>query len=147
VQLQNQYDNWAASHWNQKGDPHKTIECRECHMPLVASRDPAAGDALDYNRSPGDGRHRSHRFLGANQMIPQICNLEGAHEHTQLVERWLQGRIEVPEIRDKWAAGPIVKVSLQVPPTVAPGEDIPLRVVLTSNKVGHDFPTGPLDII
>jgi hypothetical protein len=30
---------------------------------------------------------------------------------------------------------------------VAPCENIPLRVVLASNKVGHDFPTGPLDII
>lgn len=42
VQLQNQYDNWAASHWNHKGDPRKTLECRECHMPLVTSTDPAA---------------------------------------------------------------------------------------------------------
>lgn len=31
VQLQNQYDNWAMSHWNHKDDPRKTIECRECH--------------------------------------------------------------------------------------------------------------------
>ncbi|HEU5400452.1 MAG TPA: multiheme c-type cytochrome, partial [Terriglobales bacterium] len=37
VQLQNQYDNWAASHWNHKGDPRTTVECRECHMPLVNS--------------------------------------------------------------------------------------------------------------
>lgn len=41
VQLQNQYDNWAASHWNHKGDPRTTVECRECHMPLTASHDPA----------------------------------------------------------------------------------------------------------
>ena len=40
VQLQNQYDNWKASHWYTEGDPEKTIECRECHMPLVASTDP-----------------------------------------------------------------------------------------------------------
>ena len=39
-------------------------------MPLQASHDPARGDALDYNRSTQDGRHRSHRFLGANQAIP-----------------------------------------------------------------------------
>jgi hypothetical protein len=52
VQLQNQYDNWAASHWNHKGDARKTVECRECHMPLVDSRDPAAGDTMDYNRTP-----------------------------------------------------------------------------------------------
>lgn len=147
VQLQNQYDNWAASHWNQKGDPIKTIGCRECYMPLVDSRDPAAGDPLDYNRSPRDGKHRSHRFLGANQMMPQLCRLAGGEEHAQLVEKWLRGEIDIPEISDKWASGPIVKVMLDVPETVPAGEEIPLRVVLTSNKVGHDYPTGPLDII
>ena len=147
VQLQNQFDNWAASHWNTKGDARKTVECRECHMPLVDSRDPAAGDAADYNRTPGDKKHRSHRFLGANQMMPIVCKLEGGEAHAALVEKWLQGKIEVPEIKDKWAAGEIVKVSLNVPPSVAPGEPIPLRVVMASNKVGHDYPTGPLDII
>lgn len=147
VQLQNQYDNWAASHWNHKGDPSKTVECRECHMPLVASHDPAAGDSADYNRSAGDGKHRSHRFLGANQMMATVLKLEGGEKHSQLVEQWLQGKIQVPEIKDKWAEGPIVKLALNVPDSVAPGEAIPLRVVMASNKVGHDYPTGPLDII
>jgi hypothetical protein len=54
VQLQNQYDNWAASHWNHQGNPRSTVECRECHMPLTPSHDPAAGDAMDYNRSADD---------------------------------------------------------------------------------------------
>src|SRR5215471_4625613 len=66
VQLQNQYDNWAASHWNKKGDSRVTVECRECHMPLVDSQDPAAGDSTDYNRTALDHKHRSHRFLAAN---------------------------------------------------------------------------------
>lgn len=149
VQLQNQYDNWAASHWNKKGDPHKTVECRECHMPLVESRDPAAGDALDYNRTPRDGRHRSHRFIAANTIIPwaQRDQLEGWQTQLELTEKWLRGELPIPEIADKWAHGPIVKLALSAPETVAPGENIPLRVVLASNKVGHDFPTGPLDII
>ena len=147
VQLQNQYDNWAASHWNQKGDASKTIECRECHMPLVESTDPASGDDLDYNRTHNDGKHRSHRFLGANQMIPRIVDVEGGEKHAQMVEEWLQGKIEIPEIGDKWAAGPIVKLSLELPETVALGDPIQMRVVIASNKVGHDFPTGPLDII
>jgi hypothetical protein len=30
---------------------------------------------------------------------------------------------------------------------VAPGQPVSLKAVITSNKVGHDFPTGPLDII
>ncbi|MEW6160831.1 MAG: multiheme c-type cytochrome, partial [Verrucomicrobiota bacterium] len=149
VQLQNQYDNWAASHWNQKGDPRKTLECRECHMPLVQSTDPAAGDASDYNRSPADSKHRSHRFIASNQLMPIALKdkLKGWEEQVRLTEQWLQGKYDVPEIRDKWAEGPIVKLTVVAPETVAPGENIPLRVIMASNKVGHDFPTGPLDII
>jgi ABC-type proline/glycine betaine transport system permease subunit len=89
VQLQNQYDNWRKSRWNQEQDPTKTIECRECHMPLVSeSREPASGDALDYNRSSGDQKHRSHRFLGANQFMPILHDLPGGKEHVDLIEKW-----------------------------------------------------------
>jgi hypothetical protein len=149
VQLQNQYDNWAASHWNKKGDARKTVECRECHMPLVDSRDPAAGDSLDYNRSPGDRKHRSHRFIAANTLMPVVLKeqLRGWKSQFDLTERWLKGEAPIPEIAHKWANGPIVKVIASAPATVAPGSDIPLRVVMASNKVGHDFPTGPLDLI
>jgi hypothetical protein len=147
VQLQNQFDNWKASHWNHKGDPAHTVECRECHMPLVPSHDPAAGDASDYNRTAADGKHRSHRFLAANSMMPNMLKLEGADRQTQLTEQWLRGEFAIPEIRDKWADGPVVKLRLEAPTQVSPGERIPIRLILTSNKVGHDFPTGPLDLI
>jgi hypothetical protein len=147
VQLQNQYDNWAASHWNHKGDPTKTLECRECHMPLVESSDPAAGDASDYNRNPCDHKHRSHRFIASNQLMPKTLKLEGWEEQVRLTETWLQGKLLVPEIASKWADGPIVKVVLDVPPTAILGKEIPVRVIMASQKVGHDYPTGPLDII
>ncbi len=147
VQLQNQYDNWKASHWNHKGDAAHTVECRECHMPLVASHDPAAGDTSDYNRRIDDGKHRSHRFLAANSMMPKMLHLDGADRQTALTEEWLQGKIAIPEIRDKWAEGPVVKMRIEAPGEAAPGEKIPIRLILTSNKVGHDFPTGPLDLI
>lgn len=147
VQLQNQYDNWAASHWNHKGDARKTVECRECHMPLVDSTDPAAGDASDYNRTAGDHKHRSHRFLAANNLMPSLLHLDGGDRQVQLTNEWLQGKIEVPEIRDKWASGAVVRLRIQAPASIAPGAKIPVRVILASNKVGHDFPTGPLDMI
>ena len=147
VQLQNQFDNWRKSHWNHPGDARHTIECRECHMPLQASHDPARGDALDYNRSAEDGRHRSHRFLGANQAVPLMLKLPGGEEQARLVEQWLQGRYEIPEIADKWAKGPVVGLELELPTEAAAGETIAVRAVVTANKVGHDFPTGPLDII
>lgn len=147
VQLQNQYDNWKQSHWNQPGDPTKTIECRECHMPLNASDDPAAGDSRDYNRSAGDGRHRSHRFLASNQFVPGLLDIPGADRQIELTEQWLQGRYEIPEIEDKWARGPIVSLEILAPPAVSAGEKAGIKLVISSNKVGHDFPTGPLDII
>lgn len=147
VQLQNQYDNWRKSRWNHPGDPTQTVECRECHMPLVASLDPASGDDLDYNRTSDDGKHRGHRFLGANQFIPMHLGLPGAEKHTALTEQWLRGEIDIPEIADKWKDGPAVPVELLVPAEVTPGEDVLIEVAITNNKPGHDFPTGPLDII
>jgi Cytochrome c554 and c-prime len=147
VQLQNQYDNWAASHWNHKGDARATVECRECHMPLTDSHDPAAGDTTDYNRTADDHKHRSHRFLAANSFVPALLHLDGADQQVQLTVRWLQGQIDIPEIRNKWAEGPVVKIRIEAPPSVAPGHTIPVRVIMTSNKVGHDYPTGPLDMI
>ncbi len=147
VQLQNQYDNWKQSRWNQPGDPEKTIECRECHMPLGPSDDPASGDRHDYNRSPEDGRHRSHRFLASNQFMPTVLDVPGAERQVELTEQWLQGRYGIPEIADKWPQGPVVGVEILAPPEVAPGDEAEIKLVITSNKVGHDFPTGPLDII
>ncbi len=147
VQLQNQYDNWRKSRWYHEGDPTKTISCRECHMPLQASTDPASGDEADYNRGGHDGRHRSHRFLAANQVMPVLMKLPGGEEHVRLTEQWLRGEIEVKEIADKWTAGPVIRVELNGPKSVTPGAPVDVQVVLTNNKTGHGFPTGPLDII
>jgi hypothetical protein len=147
VQLQNQYDNWKASRWHTAGDPEKTLECRECHMPLHASTDPAAGDEADFNRTRDDGRHRSHRFLGANQFIPVAMDLPGGKEHAALVESWLRGELEIPELEGRWRDGPAVPIEIEAPARVALGEKLDIKVHLVNNKVGHDFPTGPLDII
>ncbi|MDA1080900.1 MAG: multiheme c-type cytochrome [Gemmatimonadetes bacterium] len=147
VQLQNQFDNWRKSRWNHPGDAETTVECRECHMPLMETADPASGDDLDYNRTPSDGKHRSHRFLGANQWMPRVLNLPGAEEHIRQTEQWLRGEIEVPEIADKWRPGAAVPLTIRAPDSARPGEPLTIEAVLTNNKVGHDFPTGPLDII
>jgi len=147
VQLQNQFDNWRKSRWNHPGDAAKTIECRECHMPLQDTYDPANGDDLDYNRTASDGKHRSHRFLGANQWMPLVLKLEGAQEHAKLTEEWLRGEISVPEIETKWRKGAAVPLTVVAPDVATAGDALTIQAVLTNNKVGHDFPTGPLDII
>lgn len=147
VQLQNQYDNWRKSRWNHGKNPRVTIECRECHMPLEASDEPGSGDDLDYNRLPNDRKHRSHRFLGGNQFIPLALKLPGAEEHVRLTEKWLRGEIEIPEIADKWRKGPAIPVEVRAPDSARRGTPVMIQAVLTNNKAGHDFPTGPLDII
>ncbi|MBT5656789.1 MAG: cytochrome b/b6 domain-containing protein [Phycisphaerae bacterium] len=147
VQGQNQYDSWMNSRWFHEGNPDATISCRECHMPLQPSTDPASGDPTDYNRSLADGMHRGHRMCGANQYIPTLQNLEGGADQVAEVEKWLRGQTEIPEIADKWTRGPVVRLAIDAPETIAPGEQADIRVLLTNNKTGHDFPTGPLDMI
>ncbi len=150
VQGQNQYDSWKNSHWNQDREPQETINCRECHMPLVASVDPARGDATDYNRQLNDNKHRSHRTLASNQYIPKLMGLEGADEHTHLTEKWLRGEIEIPEIAEKWTTGPTIQIDIHAPSTLPAGITgikSNIRVILSNRKTGHDYPTGPLDMI
>ena len=147
VQLQNQYDNWRKSHWNHPGQAVKTIECRECHMPLVSTFDPSNGDALDYNRTPDDNKHRSHRFLGGNQFLPTLLNLPEGKKQVELVEKWLKGELEIPEIADKWHSGLTVPISILAPESITAGEQVGIDVTVVNNKSGHNFPTGPLDLI
>jgi len=147
VQGQNQYDSWMNSRWYHEGHPERTVSCRECHMPLQDSLDPAAGDATDYNRSLVDGKHRGHRMCGANQYIPTLQNLEGGEVQVAEVERWRRRETDIPEIADKSTQGPVVRLGIDAPEEVVPGEEVRIRVLLTNNKTGHDFPTGPLDMI
>jgi hypothetical protein len=116
-------------------------------MPLVDSKDPARGDSVDYNRTKEDGKHRSHRTLGTNQYIPALHNLENQKLHTELTEKWMRGEIEIPEIADKWTAGSAVNLDINTDKTAHAGEHVQLKVIILNNKAGHDFPTGPMDMI
>lgn len=147
VQLQNQFDQWRKSHWFSEKEPISTVECRECHMPLVSSADPASGDALDYNRTPEDGKHRSHRFLGGNQFVPKLLDLPDADKHVKMIEEWLRGEFEIPEIEEKWRTGPAIPITLIAPDSIEAGNQLRMDVLINNRKAGHEFPTGPLDMI
>jgi len=143
VQLQNQYDDWRKGRYHVEGHPEKTLACKDCHMRLVASRDPARGQPGDPARG-ADGKHRSHRFIAANQAIPW---LQKDPEQMRMAEEWLKGAVDVPEIRNRWAKGPAVPIRIEAPAEAYAGRPLKWQVVVTNNKVGHNFPTGPLDII
>jgi hypothetical protein len=136
AQEQNEYDSWRQGHWYHEDDPEKTIGCQGCHMPLVDSHDPA-----------NDGSHRSHRTLGGNMYIPVVQNLPGGAEQASMTVQWLRGEIEIPEIADRWAEGPVVSMTIVAPDEIKSGELINLVLILHNNKTGHDFPAGPLDIL
>ena len=136
AQEQNEYDSWREGHWYHEDEPGKTIGCRDCHMPLVAGSDPVDGD-----------NHRSHRALGSNMYVPVVLNLPGGAEQAAKTISWLRGDIDIPEIADRWADGPVVAMSIVAPDEIESGELVNVSLLLHNNKTGHDFPAGPLDIL
>ncbi|MFQ5744470.1 MAG: hypothetical protein ACE5HV_12900, partial [Acidobacteriota bacterium] len=79
--------------------------------------------------------------------LPTLLQLPGAGEQVRLTEEWLRGETVIPEIADKWTTGPAIPIEVVAPKSARPGEKIRIQVVAVNNKPGHDFPTGPLDII
>lgn len=147
VKLQDQYGEWLASPFsarNDKGFHKDTVKtCRDCHMPLVPSRDPAAGK---------DGMVRSHRFIAANTAVPW---LDGDEEQYLLTKEWLKGRKLLVDIfipRDREGTRSQAFVDNEIYGLAEPGlyvslgEEVRLNVAVTNAGVGHDFPNGPLDI-
>ena len=57
------------------------------------------------------------------------------------------GKIDIPEIEDKWVSGPVVDIEIVAPESIQPGELVNISLHLHNNKTGHDFPAGPLDLL
>ena len=81
----NDYDNWQASGMSGQGArsfyyPPKPQKCADCHMPMVASADPAARD----------GKVHSHRFPAANTALPFV---NGDHEQLRITQEFLKDNV------------------------------------------------------
>jgi hypothetical protein len=146
VQLQNQYDDWKHGKWNASSDPAHNLRCQQCHMFYSAAPDMADADPADLQLGLGL-QHRNHFFAAGNQIMPEEVHTPEADLQTKLVTQWLTGRRNIPEIQNIWPKGPIVPLHLLAPPSVVAGQQLKVSAVLTNNKVGHSFPTGPLDLI
>lgn len=174
----NDYDNWQASAVSGEGArsfyyPPKPSTCSDCHMPWVASSDPAARN----------GRVRSHRFIAANTALPFV---NGDAEQLRLTQEFLRnGQISVdvfglarvdeglqapaggvarggePRLSSTFAVGEEGGDSGAGPSGAAPaevvgplgtvdaavrrGESVRVEVVVRTRKVGHFFPGGTVD--
>jgi tetratricopeptide (TPR) repeat protein len=174
----NEYDNWQASGVSGEGArsfyyPAKPQKCADCHMPLVAAKDPAARGGMIH----------SHRFPGANTALPFVN--EDA-DQLRAVQAFLvdkQVSVDVfglvrteespkaqpqgvaasePRLSSTFAAGeesmsPGAPRAFLSEPTevLAPldrteaalrrGDSARLEVVIRTRKVGHFFPGGTVD--
>ena len=176
----NSYDNWQASGVSGEGArsfyyPATPQTCRDCHMPLVPSDDPAADDGLV----------RSHRFPGANTALPFV---NGDAEQLKVVQDFLRdGQVSIdifgvtrvaeatpspvagarggePTLSSTFAIGeesaqfgagrrlvtnaPLADVIAPIDGTsvaVRRGESVRVEVVVRTRKVGHFFPGGTVD--
>ncbi len=172
----NDYDNWQASGVSGQGArsfyyPPKTSACSDCHMPLVASKDPG-------NR---DGKVHSHRFPAANTAVPtanqdaaqlsateqflksgfitvDIFAVSPADDHAG--QTAMQRRTETVQAMSTFAVGEeaeqnaaavireVGKVSAPVGvagSALNPGSTARVDVVVRTRKIGHFFPGGTVD--
>jgi tetratricopeptide (TPR) repeat protein len=175
----NEYDNWQASAVSGEGArsfyyPPKPQKCADCHMPLIASNDPAARD----------GKIHSHRFPGANSALPFVNRDD---EQLKTTQAFLQdGQVSVdifgiartgaptaqtekkqtdreePQLSSTFAIGEesmnfgagqafisppaeVIAPLDKVDATVRRGESVRAEVVVRTRKVGHFFPGGTVD--
>ncbi|HET7747328.1 MAG TPA: tetratricopeptide repeat protein [Vicinamibacteria bacterium] len=170
----NEYDAWQNSGVSMNNarafyHPKEARTCVDCHMPKVASDDPAAKGGLI----------RSHRFIAANTALPTANNHP---DQLRLTQEFLQaGKVSVDVFAVSEAGGgaasaapgapgdrlqamimagsediaPGAAVHERVAPLRGPfgrapvrvrrGESVRVEVVVRTRDVGHVFPGGTMD--
>ncbi|HXI42602.1 MAG TPA: tetratricopeptide repeat protein [Bryobacteraceae bacterium] len=171
----NDYDNWQASGVSGQGArsfyyPPKSQVCADCHMPLVASRDPGNHDGMVH----------SHRFPAANTAVAYANHDEAQMKSTMdflksgfiTVDIFAVSPVEnkgtemrrrtgdapqamtgfaVGEEAESASTGVIREVGQVSAPidhagtTLAPGSTARVDVVVRTRKIGHFFPAGTVD--
>jgi len=106
-------------------------------MPLVESDDPAGARR--------GGRIRSHRFLAANSAIPF---LNGDQTQLAALTKFLQdGKVSVDILGVKRTGhdDAVIAPLDRLRPSLRPGDDLTVEVVVRTRGVGHAFPGGTID--
>jgi len=171
----NDYDNWQASGVSGQGArsfyyPPKSQVCSDCHMPLVASRDPgnrdgkvhshrfpAANTALAYVNRDEEQMKVTEQFLKSGFITVDIFAISPAEDKgTQMVRRTSEGpqlmsTFAVGEEAEQTTTGVIREVGRIVAPIdqaatkLEPGSTARVDVVVRTRKIGHFFPGGTVD--
>lgn len=147
VKMQDEYGAWLNSPFSQQHDQvfaqSQVMRCHDCHMPLVENDDPSANE---------NNLVRSHRFPGANTMLPVLNN---DYEQLEVTKEFLQSNkirltIEEPRredaIQTHQALDSEIRTKTETPYYYYLGETAKIRVIVTNTGVGHNFPGGSIDI-
>jgi cytochrome c554/c'-like protein len=147
VKMQDEYSAWLDSPYSQQHDQvfsqSEIVRCHDCHMPLVNKPDPSANE---------NNMIRSHRFPGANTMLPVVNNDD---EQLKVTKDFLQSNkvrltIEEPRRKDAiqthQALDTTIRTESETPYFYYLGETAKIRVIISNTGVGHNFPGGTLDI-
>ncbi len=135
---QDEYDAWqksgvshnAASSFYQ---PPKPLDCRNCHMAEVYSKD------MGNNK----GSVKNHYFPAANTAMPVLPGLKNAEWLNRTSMFLKSNRVSVDIfgiIVDGVLGAPIDKIV-----HVSPGNEIRFEVVVRTRNIGHAFPGGTID--
>jgi len=172
----NDYDNWQASGVSGQGArsfyyPPKSMNCADCHMPLVPSSDPgniagnvhshrfpAANMAVAYaNRDAGQLK-AVESFLKSGFVTVDIFAAAPADERTP-APMWRRSG-EGPQLSSTFAVGEeaeqagraflrdVGRISAPIDRTGAtfePGSTVRVDVVVRTRAIGHFFPGGTVD--
>jgi len=146
VEVEAQFDEWKSGRWNTAPNPADRLYCQQCHIYYETTPQPADADPYDLKTGLGC-RHRNHYFAAANQYLPSLLSSADAAGQVRRVESWLRGERVVPEIEKVCKRGAVVSLKILAPRDIRPGQAAQVRILLTNEKAGHNFPTGPLNII
>ena len=134
---QNDYDPWfdsgAGGHSARTFFPPAAEQkrCQDCHMPRIASDDPAARE----------GMVADHAFPGANTALPTVKDDPAwAARNAAFLGEVLQVDVGAVEVAGTRTLAPATAVS------VPPGADTTVDVVVRNVGSGHLFPGGIADL-
>ncbi|MGA2600522.1 MAG: tetratricopeptide repeat protein [Bryobacteraceae bacterium] len=173
----NDYDNWQASGVSGQGArsfyyPQKSSMCADCHMPLVASRDPgniagkihshrfpAANMAVAYVNRDQAQMEEERKFLTSGFITVDIfaaSPIDDAGKQISMRRRTSDAPVESTTFasgEESEQTGPVFirevgKIAAPIDHsgvTFQPGSTIRVDTVVRTRKIGHFFPAGTVD--
>jgi tetratricopeptide (TPR) repeat protein len=122
--------------------PRATQACADCHMPPVASGDPAA---RDLGGKDGLAVH-DHMFAAANTAVPQMLGLPADENERRYETLKRAARLDIFGLKEGGTTEGRLHAPLRpVLPRLQPGERYLFEIVVRTVGIGHDLTQGTSD--